>query len=221
MARVAAACLLVSVTAVGIYRVVPPPLTPLMVIRVVEGLVSGHRVGVTKRWVDLDDVSPALLRAVIAAEDSRFFMHSGVDLDAVERARDYNLRQRGRRLRGASTITMQCARNVFLWQGRTWVRKTLEVYFAALLELVWNKRRILEVYVNVVEWGPGLYGVDAAARQYFGVAAGDLDAYRAALLAAALPDPRRANPAAPSPYLRARASIIAARAERVRLDPLG
>ena len=202
------------------YRFVDPPLTPLMVIRVVEGMTAHRRVGVTKRWVDLDGVSPTLLRAVLAAEDARFFRHHGVDLDALRRARTYNARHRGRRRRGAGTITMQCARNVFLWQGRSYVRKTLEIVLAPVLELAWGKRRILEVYVNVIEWGDGLYGVEAAAERYFGVSAARLDAPQSALLAAALPDPRRSNPAAPSRYLAARAAIIGARAERVRLEGL-
>src|SRR4029079_11246438 len=123
--------------------------------------------------------------AVIAAEDARFFAHWGVDVKELERARAYNAEQRGGRLRGASTITMQCARSVFLWPDRTWLRKAIEVYLAVLMEQLWGKRRILEVYVNVGEWGPGIYGAEAAARRWFGVSARDVDAGRAALLAAA------------------------------------
>jgi len=199
------------------YRFVDPPLTLLMVIRAAET----RSVGWARRWVPLHAVSPALLRAVVAAEDDRFFAHHGVDWTALERAREYNERWQGRRLRGAGTITMQCARTVLLWPGRSYVRKALEVYLAYLLELAWGKQRILEVYVNTVEWGDGVYGVEAAARRYFGVPAARLDAWQSALLAAVLPNPRRWSPAAPTPYLRARAAIIAARAERVRLgnDP--
>lgn len=210
-ARVAAAFVLVTAAAVIVYRFVDPPLTPLMVVR---------HAGIAKRWIPLDAMSPALLRAVIAAEDARFLNHRGIDLVAVRRAFAYNARHHGRHVHGAGTITMQCARNVFLWQGRSWVRKGLETYFAVLLELVWGKRRILEVYLNVIEWGDGIYGVEAAARRHFGVGAAQLDARQAALLAAALPDPLRANPAAPSRYLRARAATIAARATRVDLRPL-
>ena len=216
-ARLAAGFFLVSLAVVIAYRFVDPPLTPLMVIRAVDDMAAHRRVGITKRWVNLKGVSPTLLRAVLAAEDARFFAHHGVDLDALRRALAYNARQRGRRLRGAGTITMQCARNVFLWQGRSYVRKALELYFAPLLELAWGKQRILEVYLNVIEWGDGLYGVEAAAERYFGLSAGQLDTRQSALLAAALPDPRRSNPAAPSRYLAARAAIISARAERVRL----
>jgi monofunctional biosynthetic peptidoglycan transglycosylase len=217
--RLVAGFVSVSLAAVIAYSFFDPPLTPLMVIRVVEGRAAHRRVGVTKRWVDIERVSPTLVRAVLAAEDGHFFRHHGVDLDALRRALAYNARHRGRRLRGAGTITMQCARNVFLWQGRSYVRKALEVYFAPLLELTWGKRRILEVYLNVIEWGDGVYGVEAAAERYFGVSAAELDARQSALLAAALPDPRRSNPAAPSRYLAARAAIIVARAERLRLEP--
>jgi len=215
--RLAAGFFLVSLAAVIAYRFVDPPLTPLMVIRMVEGVAAHRRVGVTKRWVDVESVSPTLLRAVLAAEDARFFVHHGVDLDALRRALTYNARQRGRRLRGAGTITMQCARNVFLWQGRTYVRKALELWFTALMEATWSKRRILEVYVNVIEWGPGVYGAQAAAQRYFHVPAARLDVRQAALLAAALPDPLTRNPAAPTAFLDARATRIARRAALVRL----
>jgi monofunctional biosynthetic peptidoglycan transglycosylase len=218
--RLAATALLVSLGAVAAYRFVDPPLTPLMVIRAVEDRAAGRRIRVVHEWVALGDVSPALVRAVLAAEDARFLVHHGVDFEAVERAYDYNARHRGRRLRGAGTISMQCARNVFLWPGRTYVRKGLETYLAWLLELVWGKRRILEVYLNVVEWGDGLYGAEAASRTYFGVPASRLDAWQAGLLAAALPNPRHRNPSAPSRSLRAQAALIAARATRVYVDPL-
>src|SRR4030095_5381304 len=131
-----------------------------------------------------------------------------------------NLRQRGGRMRGASTITMQCARSVFLWPGRTYVRNAIEGYLALLMEHLRGKRRILEVYLNVVEWGPGIYGAEAAARRSFGVPAAALDEYEAALLAAALPNPRRWTASTPTRYLRARAGMIARRAAHVRLDRL-
>jgi monofunctional biosynthetic peptidoglycan transglycosylase len=195
-----------------VLRFMPPLLTPLMVIRAVQG-----ERGPGRDWVPLARVSPALLRAVIAAEDARFFTHYGFDVSAIRRARAFNARHPGRRPRGASTITMQCARNVFLWPGGGWVRKVIEAYFAGLLELLWGKRRILEVYLNVIEWGGGLYGVEAAARTYFRIPASALDARQAALLAAALPNPRRWNPAGPTAYLAARARVIQARAARIHL----
>jgi monofunctional glycosyltransferase len=219
--RVGALLVLGTVLAVLAYRFVAPPVTPLMAFRSLERLVDGHGPWLARTWVDLDEVSPALLRSVIAAEDARFFEHHGIDFDAVARARRYNARQAGRRLRGASTITMQCARNVFLWQGRTYLRKALETYFGFLLEFLWGKRRILEVYVNVVEWGDDVFGVEAAARRYFGVHAAGLSARQAALLAAALPNPRRWNPAAPTSYLARRGAIIEGRAGRVSLRSLG
>ena len=164
LGRLLFGALLASVAVVGLFRFVDPPLTPLMVIRAVQGALDGRWVGIQQRWVPLEEVSPALLRAVIAAEGARLLQHHGFDFEEIERARAYNERHGGRRVRGASTISMQTARNVFLWQDRTWVRKGLEAYFTLLIELLWSKRRILEVYVNVAEWGDGVYGVEAAAQ---------------------------------------------------------
>ena len=217
LARALGGFLALTALPVVTYRFIDPPLTPLMLIRAVETRSASW----SRRWVPLRAVSPALLRAVVAAEDGRFFAHHGVDWAALRRAREYNERWQGRRLRGAGTITMQCARTVFLWPGRSYVRKALEVYFAYLLELTWGKRRILEVYVNTVEWGDRVYGVEGAAQRYFGLPAARVDAWQSALLAAVLPNPRRWSPAAPTPYLRARAAIIAARAERAERVRLG
>jgi len=158
---------------------------------------------------------------VIASEDARFLQHHGVDFAELERARRYNERHAGKRLRGASTISMQCARSVFLWPHRTWVRKAFEVYFTGLMELVWSKRRILEVYLNVVEWGDGVYGVEAAAQRAFGVPARSLTPAQASLLAAVLPSPIRWSAERPTPHVRSRAARIAARARQVDLRPLG
>lgn len=218
-ARLVLVLVAASLALVTLYHWVDPPLTPLMLIRVVESVLDGAPVGIDRRRVALRDVSPVLVRSVIAAEDARFFQHWGVDLKEVELAREYNDRQHGARMRGASTITMQCARSVFLWPGRTWLRKAIEVYLALLMEQLWGKRRILEVYLNVVEWGPGIYGVEAAAEHAFGIPASALDGERAALLAGALPAPRRFDPANPSPHLRRRAATIAARARDIHLTP--
>jgi len=222
-AGIAAAVFVVSsVLSVLALRWINPPVTPLMLVRLAEGAVHRRWVGIDQRWVPLDDVSPSLLRAVIAAEDAHFFTHWGVDVDALRKARAWNARhERQGRVRGASTITMQAARNVFLWQGRTYVRKALELWFTALMEGLWSKRRILETYVNVIEWGPGVYGVQAAAERYFHVPASRLDGRQAALLAAALPNPLTRNPADPSPFLDARATRIARRAALVRLKGVG
>jgi monofunctional biosynthetic peptidoglycan transglycosylase len=209
---------LVAVVALG--RVVDPPLTTLMAIRAVEAWSAGRPVRLDRRWVDLDAISPALVRAVLAAEDARFFTHHGVDLEALRRARDFNERQGGRRLRGASTITMQCARSVFLWPSRSYARKAVEIPLAVLLEPLWGKRRVLEVYLNVVEWGDGIYGAQAAAQAAFGVPASRVGPAQAALLAAVLPGPHRWNAATPTAYVRSRAATIATRAGDVSLAPL-
>jgi monofunctional biosynthetic peptidoglycan transglycosylase len=195
------------------YRFVDPPVTPLM-------LRNAFAYGVTKQWRDLDRVAPALVRAVVAAEDAQFLAHHGVDWEAIRRARDYNARHGDEPRRGGSTITMQCARNVFLWQGKSYARKSLEVGIAYLIEAVWGKRRILEIYLNVIEWGPGVYGVEAAARRSFGLSAAELDARQAALLAAVLPNPLRWSAGAPTRYLASRAAIIARRATHVHVEPL-
>jgi monofunctional biosynthetic peptidoglycan transglycosylase len=201
--------------AVLLYRVVDPPLTPLMALRWVEAARAGRPRRVAHDPVPLRAVSPALVRAVIAAEDARFFGHGGVDWIEVERARE----ERRPRARGASTITMQCARTVFLWPGRSYVRKVLEVGVALLLEALWGKARILEVYLSAVEWGDGVYGAEAAARRWFGVPAARIGRAQAAALAAVLPNPRRWSPAAPTRHVARRAATIDRRADAVRLPP--
>jgi monofunctional biosynthetic peptidoglycan transglycosylase len=216
-ARLALIGVAASFALVTLLHWVNPPVTSLMLIRIVEGALHGELVGMDQRWVPLGEVSPALVRAVLAGEDARFFQHWGVDLKELESARAYNERQNGKHLRGASTITMQCARSVFLWPGRTWIRKGIEVWLAVLMEQLWGKRRILEVYLNVVEWGRGIYGAEAAALRHFAVPASSLDGSRAALLAAALPSPLRFDPGTPSAALRRRAAIIAARASGIEL----
>jgi monofunctional biosynthetic peptidoglycan transglycosylase len=178
----AAGFLTLSISLVVLYRFVPPPITPLMVIRLVEGE------GLSKDWVAYDDISPQVFKAVIAAEDTRFCQHAGFDLKSIMDAWQSN--RKGRRTRGASTITMQTAKNAFLWPGRDWLRKGLEAYFTGLIELFWDKHRILEVYVNVIEFGPGIYGIEAAARRYYKKPAADLTAREAARLASVLPNPR-------------------------------
>src|SRR5215470_9775431 len=180
------AFLTLSIVLVVIYRFLPPPITPLMVIRLVEGE------DLDKDWVSYDQVSPYVFKAVIAGEDARFCQHLGFDLEAIGKALQHN--KRSRHLRGASTITQQAAKNLFLWPGRDPVRKGLEAYFAVLLELFWDKRRILEVYVNVVEFGHGIYGVEAAAQAYYNKPARELTAEEAARLAAVLPSPLRRTP---------------------------
>lgn len=181
-----AAFLTLSIGLVIIYRFLPPPITPLMIIRLFQGE------GLSKDWVSYDEVSPAVFKAVIAGEDARFCEHFGFDIEAIRSAMQHN--KRSHRVHGASTITQQTAKNVFLWPGRSFVRKGFEAYFAALLELFWDKRRILEVYVNVVEFGHGIYGIEAAAQAYYKKAAKDLTAEEAARLAAVLPSPLHWTP---------------------------
>lgn len=200
------------VLAVALYRVVPPPITFLMVQRVVEGR------GFSRTWVPLEDISPTLVRAVIAAEDARFCRHSGFDLEAIEKAMEYNAQ--GKKVRGGSTISQQTAKNVFLWPRRDWVRKGLETWFTVLIELGWGKRRIMEVYLNSIEWGPGVYGAEAAARKNFGVSAKDLSPAQAARLAAIVPKPLSWRAAKPGPYVQRRSGAINRNARAVRREGL-
>ncbi len=199
------------------YALLPPPVTFLMTSRLVEGEGRDYR------WRSLDDISPRLVEAVIAAEDSTFCAHRGFDMKAIERALKSNARveKRGRgRIRGGSTISQQTAKNVFLWPGRDWIRKGFETGYTVLIETVWGKRRIMEVYLNVAEWAPGVYGAEAASQHWYGKSASDLSAREAARLAAILPSPRRYNAASPGPYVRRRASRIQAAMGTVRNDGL-
>ena len=202
---------------VAILRVVPPPTTFLMTVRAVEGE------GLSYRWRSLGDISPRLVEAVIASEDSTFCAHRGFDMKAIEKALKANARAEkrgGTRIRGGSTISQQTAKNVFLWPGRDWVRKGLEAGYTLLIETLWGKRRVMEVYLNVAEWAPGVYGAEAAARHWFGKSAAELSAREAARLAAILPSPRRYNAASPGPYVRRRASRVQAAIGTVRNDGL-
>ncbi len=192
-----------------------------MVLRALARRGQGLPTAIDAAPVPLRRVSPAMARAVVAGEDAGFLRHHGIDFAAARRASEWNERQGGRRLRGASTISMQCARNVFLWPQRTWLRKGLEAWFTGLVELLWGKRRILEVYLNVVEWGDSVYGVEAASRRWFGVPASRLDPAQSAMLAAMLPLPLRSDPRAPSPRMRALAERIARGAPRVDLSAIG
>lgn len=203
---------LAPVGAVIVHAVVPPPITLLMVQRLFEGD------GLHVRWRGLNDISPDLVDAVIAAEDARFCEHDGFDFEAIEDAMEDNAR--GRRVRGGSTISQQTAKNVFLWPGRSWIRKGLEAGYTVLIETFWSKRRIMEVYLNVAEMGPGVYGAEAAARHWFGKSASDLSRTEAARLAAILPNPREYRAADPGPYVRRRARAIQGNMGEVRAQGL-
>jgi len=201
--RILGLFLLISILWSAVYAVVPVPVTPLMLIRLVEGY------GFSKDWVSYDKISPNLARAAIASEDSGFCAHHGFEWEAIRNAWDRN--QRSRRIRGGSTISNQTAKNAFLWPDRTYVRKALEYYFTGLIELMWGKKRILEVYLNVVEFGPGVYGAEAAARTYFHKPASQLSRREAALLVAVLPLPLKYSVTRPGPYVQSRTGTIMAR----------
>lgn len=177
-----------TIIPVLIYRYVNPPTTPLMFIRWMEGSAQENHPRSLNTWVALEKISPNIQKAVIAAEDQKFFSHNGFDWLAIEYAINTNLTTD--RKVGASTISMQTARNVFLWQTRTWLRKLLESYFTMLMEFFWSKERILEVYLNVVEWGEGTFGCEQASRRYFKHSARRLSPVESAWMAAVLPNPR-------------------------------
>ncbi|EKB49490.1 monofunctional biosynthetic peptidoglycan transglycosylase [Cecembia lonarensis] len=186
-----------------LYRFVPVPITPLMVIRLYEQAKDEKKaLRLYKDWVSIQKISKHVPQAVVAAEDQKFLTHKGFDWEAMEKAWEQN--KKGKRIKGASTISQQTAKNVFLWPGRTLVRKGLEAYFTFLIEFIWPKERIMEVYLNVIEMGEGIYGIEAAAQHYFKKPAEKLTRNEAALIAAVLPNPRRWNPARPTPYIQGR-----------------
>jgi monofunctional biosynthetic peptidoglycan transglycosylase len=191
-----------------LYKFIDPPVTPLMVIRIGEQAWNGQVIKLKKDWIGLDKMSANLPLAVVASEDNLYMEHSGFDFKSIEKAKEYNTKKQGKKVRGASTITQQTAKNVFLWPQRSWLRKGLEVYFTVLIEFVWGKKRILEVYLNVIETGKGIYGAEAASQNYFGKSASGITRGEAALIAAVLPNPLKWNPATPTPYIRGRQQWI-------------
>ncbi len=178
-----------SILSVIIFKWVPIPFTPLMVTRIVEFKLDGGDAIYSHDWVPLEEISPNLQKAVIASEDGNFLKHSGFDFKAMQKAFKNN--KKGKRLKGGSTISQQTAKNVFLWQGRSYLRKGLEAYFTVLIELIWGKERIMEVYLNSIEMGNGVYGAQAAARHWYSTTAQDLTPKEAAGIAAILPNPRK------------------------------
>ena len=195
--KLIALLIIISVAWVMLYKFVNPPTTPLMVIRYFEE--GGEQTLIKTNWKSHDEISDNIKIAVIASEDQTFPFHNGFDYDAIEDAIDERLD--GGRLRGASTISQQTAKNVFLWPERSWLRKLIEAYFTVLIDNIWGKKRVLEVYLNVIETGNGVYGVDEAAQVYYGRSAKNLDIVDSALIAATLPNPRLWNPAKPTEYL--------------------
>lgn len=192
-----------TIFAVVVLRFIPVYFTPLMFIRCFQQIAEGKSMTLHHHWVPIDEISDHLPVAVMASEDQRFLLHHGFDYDAIEKAAKRNI-EGGKRKLGASTISQQTAKNVFLWPGRSWVRKGFEVYFTALTELLWSKQRIMEVYLNSIEMGDGIYGADAVAEYHFGKKAEDLSRSDCALIAATLPNPRKFSSKSPGSYMRKR-----------------
>jgi len=198
--------LIVSVSWVVIDRFVPIYLTPLMVIRSVEAIADGESPKNAKQWVPIENISHNMVQAVVSSEDNLFQTHHGFSFGDITKAFQHN--QKGKKVRGGSTISQQTAKNVFLFPQRSYIRKGLEAYFTVLIELIWSKERIMEVYLNVIEMGDGIYGIEAASHEYFGVSASELSREQAAAIAACLPNPRKYNAAHPSGYIQWRKAKI-------------
>lgn len=198
--------LITSIASVIIFRFVPVPLTPLMVIRCIEQKSDGKDMRLKHDWVALEEINEKLQLAVVCSEDQNYLKHSGFDWGAIKKAMKQN--KKGKRIRGGSTITQQTAKNVFLWPGRSYIRKGLEAYFTFLIELFWSKERIMEVYLNSIEMGDGIYGAEAAAQFWFKKSAANLTKDQASAIAAILPNPIKyvANP--PSSYVQKRKGWI-------------
>lgn len=190
-----------TILSVVVLRWVPVWFTPLMFIRLGEQISEGRELTLHHHWVPYEEISPSLSLAVMGSEDARFLEHHGFDYKAIEHAAIRNIKHPEKRKLGASTISQQTAKNVFLWPGRSWVRKGFEVYFTVLIELMWSKQRIMEVYLNSIEMGEGIYGADAVAEWHFQTTASKLTKAQCALIAATLPNPRKFNSARPSSYV--------------------
>ena len=197
-----------TILSVVVLRWVPVWFTPLMFIRLAQQASEGQELTLHHHWVPLEEIAPSLPVAVMASEDARFLEHHGFDYKAIEHAAMRNIKHPEKRKLGASTISQQTAKNVFLWPGRSWIRKGFEVYFTVLIELLWNKQRIMEVYLNSIEMGDGIYGADAVAEWHFNTQASKLSRPQCALIAATLPNPRRFNSARPSSYVKKRQQRI-------------
>lgn len=213
----AAICFFViSTFLVVLFKFVPVPFTPLMGIRALEQKSDGQETTCSHDWVPLEEISPNLQKAVIASEDATFLTHYGFDFNAINKAMESN--EKGKKLRGGSTISQQTAKNVFLWQGRSYLRKGLEAYFTVLIELIWGKERIMEVYLNSIEMGNGVYGVQAASNHWYGKSAQDLSKREAAGIAAILPNPRKFKASNSSSYTERRKGRIMKHMRYVKLD---
>jgi len=207
---------IISFSVVLLFKFVPVPFTPLMGIRALEHKKEKKEMTCSHDWVPIEEISLNLQKAVIASEDGRFLEHWGFDLKAMQKA--YKNNEKGRRLKGGSTISQQTAKNVFLWQGRSYVRKGLEAYYTVLIELVWGKKRIMEVYLNSIEMGDGVYGAEAAAKHWYRKDAANLTRYEAAGIAAILPNPRKYKASNSSSYINRRKAKISREIGYVKLD---
>jgi monofunctional biosynthetic peptidoglycan transglycosylase len=197
-----------TILSVVALRFLPVYFTPLMFIRCYQQVKEGNDLKLSHQWVPLNEISPSLPVAVMASEDAKFLSHHGFDFKAIEHAAKRNKKHPEKRKLGASTISQQTAKNVFLWPGRSWVRKGFEVYFTTLIELMWSKQRIMEVYLNSIEMGDGIYGAEAVAEEHFNTKALDLSKSQCALIAATLPNPRKFSSKHPSGYMLKRQSRI-------------
>lgn len=198
---------ILSIGSVILFKWIPIPVTPYMLQRCIAQKMEGNDMKLKKDWVSRDEISPYLELAVVCAEDQNYLKHNGFDFGAIDKAIKYNekMEDKGKsKRRGASTISQQTAKNVFLWHGRSWIRKGFEVYFTFLIELLWSKERIMEVYLNVIEFGDGVYGAEAASMEYLGKHASQLTPSDAALMGIVLPNPRKFSVAHPSTYVRSR-----------------
>ena len=205
-----------SVLAVRVLRWVSVPITPLMVIRVVENMMEGKPAAIHHQWVPLENMAREMPQAVVASEDQNFMRHHGFDFGAIQEA--VREKEEKGRVRGASTISQQTAKNVFLWPSSTWLRKGFEAYFTVLIELLWSKERIMEVYLNSIEMGPNIYGVEAVAQAHFGCSAAQLRAKDCALIAATLPNPIKFSSQRPSRYMRKRTKDIQKQMRYISID---
>lgn len=206
-----------SILAVVVYKFVPVYYTPLMFIRMLEEQPDEKQTPLMHQWVPLSQIAQPLVQAVVASEDNLFLEHNGFDLNQIQKARSEA--EKGKRVRGASTISQQTAKNVFLWPGKSYLRKGIEAYFTLLIEWIWGKERIMEVYLNSIEMGNGIFGAEAVAKAHFKKKASQLTTNEAALIAATLPNPRRFNSARPSSYmLKRQAQIVSLMGKMLRIE---
>lgn len=196
----------ISILSVIIFKFVPVPITPLMVTRCIEHKMDGKPAVLSHDWIPLEEISPNLQKAVIASEDQNFLIHNGFDFNALQKAYENN--QKGKKIKGGSTISQQTAKNVFLWQGKSYIRKGFEAYFTVLIEVIWGKKRIMEVYLNSIEMGDGVYGAQEASRVWYRKDAANLTKREAAGIAAILPNPIKFKATNSSSYINRRKNAI-------------